>query len=329
MVQRLLAIVAERPKAEDVEDDKKDGAPAAPAGAEGAAAAAAAAAAKKDKKADAPQWSHKAAALMGVGLVALGEDIGMQLVKRAVHHVLLSKEEAGSSGRRGLPLGLALLSISDPQMPAIDTLSKLSHDSDVPTAQAAILAMGVASAGTGNARVATLLRNLSGYYHKDMSMLYIVRLAQGLCAMGKGLLTLSPFKFDRAALSPVCIAGVLSFLHTAMDCEKTLLGDYHFLAFSLVPAIAPRVMMTVNDKVEKVEAQVRVGERVDTVAVAGKPKTITGFQTQSSPVVLQEGDRAELVPGKFQLVAQGTSLEGVVVIEPRKESAADAAVAAD
>lgn len=328
IVQRLLALVAQKPPVEDaVEDEdaaKKDGG-------DGAAAAAAAAAEKKEKKKDGevPLWSHKSAALIGVGLVALGEDIGMQLVKRAVHHVLLSKEVAATSGRRGLPLGLAMLNISNPEMPVIDTLSKLSHDSDAPTAQAAILGMGIASAGTNNARVATLLRNLSGYYHKDLSMLYIVRLAQGLTHMGKGMITLSPFKFDRAALSPVCIAGVLSFIHTAMDCEKTLLGDYHFMAFTLVPAMAPRMLLTVNDKVEKVDAQVRVGERVDTVAVAGKPKTITGFQTQQSPVLLQDGDRAELVPGKYQVVASGTVLEGIVVIEARKETAEDKALSAD
>lgn len=39
---------------------------------------------------------------------------------------------------------------------------------------------------------------------------------------------------------------------------------------------------------------VRVGQAVDVVAQAGKPKTITGFQTHTTPVLLAYGERAEL-----------------------------------
>ena len=40
--------------------------------------------------------------------------------------------------------------------------------------------------------------------------------------------------------------------------------------------------------------KVRVGQAVDTVGMAGKPKRITGFQTHTTPVLLAAGDRAEL-----------------------------------
>jgi len=40
--------------------------------------------------------------------------------------------------------------------------------------------------------------------------------------------------------------------------------------------------------------QVRVGQAVDVVAQAGKPRAITGFQTHSTPVLLGYGERAEL-----------------------------------
>ena len=36
------------------------------------------------------------------------------------------------------------------------------------------------------------------------------------------------------------------------------------------------------------------GQAVDTVGVAGKPKSITGFQTHSTPVLLAHMERAEL-----------------------------------
>ncbi len=39
---------------------------------------------------------------------------------------------------------------------------------------------------------------------------------------------------------------------------------------------------------------VRVGQAVDVVGQAGKPKKITGFQTHEAPVLISHGERAEL-----------------------------------
>lgn len=52
--------------------------------------------------------------------------------------------------------------------------------------------VGIIGAGTNNARLAGLLRQLSAYYHKEPVLLFLVRVAQGLVHMGKGLLTLAP-----------------------------------------------------------------------------------------------------------------------------------------
>ena len=99
--------------------------------------------------------------------------------------------------RRVVPLALALLYISNPEYSVIDQLSRLSHDADPDLAQCAILGMGLVSAGTNNARVVGLLRQLSEFYTKDANSLFTVRIAQGLTAMGKGLLSISPFFSDR------------------------------------------------------------------------------------------------------------------------------------
>lgn len=87
----------------------------------------------------------------------------------------------------------------------MDTLSRLSHDSDLEVAmvmenlgycfickgicgylshfvltilifsmQAAIISLGFIGAGTNNARIAGMLRNLSSYYYKDASALFCV-----------------------------------------------------------------------------------------------------------------------------------------------------------
>ena len=52
-----------------------------------------------------------------------------------------------TSVRRAVPLGLGLLSISDPSMTVMETLSKLSHDADEQVSQNAILGLGLIGAG--------------------------------------------------------------------------------------------------------------------------------------------------------------------------------------
>ena len=60
---------------------------------------------------------------------------------------------------------------------------------------------GIVGAGTNNARLAGLLRGLGSYYYKEPTMLYLVRIAQGLVHMGKGLLTLNPYHTDNQLAS--------------------------------------------------------------------------------------------------------------------------------
>jgi len=63
---------------------------------------------------------------------------------------------------------------------------------------------------------------------------------------------------------------------------------------------------------------VRVGTAVDTVAQAGRPKSITGFQTHTTPVLLGSKDRAELVDDSY--IALTSVLEGVVVVRKNPNS---------
>lgn len=49
--------------------------------------------------------------------------------------------------RRAVPLAIALLNISSPDMMAMDTLGRLSHDTDTEVAQNAVLALGLMGAG--------------------------------------------------------------------------------------------------------------------------------------------------------------------------------------
>ncbi|KAM3578191.1 proteasome regulatory particle base subunit, partial [Umbelopsis sp. WA50703] len=57
----------------------------------------------------------------------------------------------------------------------------------------------------------------------------------------------------------------------------------------------------------------RVGQAVDVVGQAGRPKTITGFQTHSTPVLLAHSERAELATEKYIPLAH--VLEGFVLLK--------------
>lgn len=78
-----------------------------------------------------------------------------------------------------------------------------------------------------------------------------------------------------------------------------LLVDSIFLLFS--PMLQPRMLLTVDENLKPLSVPVRVGQAVDVVGQAGRPKTITGFQTHSTPVLLAAGDRAELATEKYYI----------------------------
>lgn len=122
--------------------------------------------------------------------------------------------------RKAVPLALGLLSASNPQLSILETLSRYSHDNDLEVAVNAILAMGMIGAGTNNARLAQMLRQLAGYYNKEPNCLFMVRIAQGLVHMGKGTIGINPFFADRNVMSPSAVAGLLSLLVSFTDAKS-------------------------------------------------------------------------------------------------------------
>jgi len=75
----------------------------------------------------------------------------------------------------------------------------------------------------------------------------------------------------------VSLAGLLTVLYSCTDMKTFLVGKYHYFLYYLVLSIYPRMLITLNENLEPVQTQVRVGQAVDTVGQAGRPKTITGF----------------------------------------------------
>ena len=69
---------------------------------------------------------------------------------------------------------------------------------------------------------------------------------------------------------------------------------------------------------ESVPVAVRVGQAVDVVGQAGKPKNITGFQTHNAPVLLSHGDRAELAGEDY--LTMTSLLEDVVIVKTNPDA---------
>ncbi|KAF2162529.1 hypothetical protein M409DRAFT_37404 [Zasmidium cellare ATCC 36951] len=272
----------------------------------------------KDKKEDGDEKKDisgeqtvQAYAVLGLSLVAMGEEVGQEMVLRQFGHLMHYGEP---NIRKAVPLAMGLISPSNPQMKVYDTLSRYSHDNDIDVAINAIFAMGILGAGTNNARLAQLLRQLASYYHRDANALFMVRIAQGLLHMGKGTMSINPFHTDRSVLSRVGAAGLLTVAISLIDNPKAfILGDHHYLLYYLVTAMHPRFLITLDEELKPVQVNVRVGQAVDVVGQAGRPKTITGWQTQSTPVLLGYGERAELEDEEWICLAN--VMEGVCILK--------------
>jgi len=63
---------------------------------------------------------------------------------------------------------------------------------------------------------------------------------------------------------------------------------------------------------EPLKTQVRVGNAVDTVGAAGKPKKITGFQTHDTPVLIGQAERAELATEEY--LSETQVMENFVIL---------------
>ena len=85
------------------------------------------------------------------------------------------------------------------------------------------------------------------------------------------------------------------------------------MLYFLVPAMYPRFLMTLDEELNNIPVTVRVGQAVDVVGQAGKPRTISGFQTHSTPVRLGTTERAELATEEYIPFAH--VLEGFVILQ--------------
>jgi 26S proteasome regulatory subunit N1 len=249
-----------------------------------------------EHKEEEKESTKQIAAVIGIALVAFGEEIGQEMCLRSMNHLLQYGEPII---KRTVPLAIGLLRISNPEVTTMDLLNKLAYDSDASVSKSAILALGLIGAGTNNSKIIGHLRYLANYFSDKADQLFLVRISQGLVQMGKGMVGLNPMHSHKFLFSEVGLAGVLTVLYAATDMDVFLCGRHHHFLYFLVLSIYPRFLITLNENLEKVKVSVKVGQAVDTVGAAGKPKTITGFQIHDTPVLIGHNERAEFATEEF------------------------------
>ncbi|KAF9447835.1 hypothetical protein P691DRAFT_819403 [Macrolepiota fuliginosa MF-IS2] len=212
---------------------------------------------RKEGKEEKVDDTFHAFAVFAIPLIAIGEEIGAEMAPRQFNH-LVSRLVHNPVIRKAVPLAIALVNVSNPQLPLLDTPSKYSHDNDLGFALNAILAMGVIGAGTNSAQLEQMLRQLAGYYQREPDCLFMIHVVQGLVRMGKGTIGINPFFSDREIMSKPAVAGLLGVLTVFLDTKPFILDKYHWVFF-LVPAMYPQFLITLDEDLWSIPVAVRVG----------------------------------------------------------------------
>ncbi|OIR58262.1 MAG: 26S proteasome regulatory subunit N1, RPN1/PSMD2 [Amphiamblys sp. WSBS2006] len=252
---------------------------------------------------------------LAIAAIAVGEEIGTAMARRVLVNLMQCKS---SDVRKSVPLALAVLYASSPESRIGDILVKYSHDEDREVALNSILAMGIVGGGTKHAKLGQQLRHLATYYQRDSDCMFVVRLAQGLLHCGKGVFSLSPVHFNRKIVSSVSLAGLLTVLLSFTDAKRTIEERSYMLLF-FVLSLRPKFLVTIDSKSgASVPVTVRVGQPVDSVGQVGKPRRITGFQTNTTPVLIGVSERAEIATAEYKPLC--SVLEGFVLVEKQPGS---------
>lgn len=106
-------------------------------------------------------------------------------------------------------------------------------------------------------------------------------------------------------------------LVSLLDPHSMILGRTHYLMYTLATAMQPRWLLVLDETLQPISVPVRVGQAVDIVGKAGTPKTIVGIHTNTTPVLLASGERAELATDQYEQLSP--ILDGICIVKKRPE----------
>lgn len=257
---------------------------------------------------------HHAAAIIGISIIATGDPIGSQMARRFFEHVL---QYGKGNARLAVPIALALTSVSHPLPELVDSLHRIAHDTDKNLVYNAAIGLGLLAAGTQNTRAITALRQLEEFHKSSPAAVMLFQIAEGMTHLGQGLMTLSPTYGDSLLVHPVALASLMTVSYSCISTESLIVNSDPLLLYFITPAIGPRYLVTLDEDLNVLPLQVRVGTAIDVVGQAGKPRSITGFTTLSTPVILAAGQRAEFVDENIEPLSP--ILEGFVIVRKHQE----------
>ncbi|KAJ7796358.1 26S proteasome regulatory subunit RPN1 [Mycena olivaceomarginata] len=93
----------------------------------------------------------------------------------------------------------------------------------------------------------------------------MVRIAQGLVHMGKGMIALDPFA-NRSIISLPVVAGLSAMLIALTDAKHFVLDKYRWMMYFFVTAMYPRFLITVDEQLNSMPVTMCIGQALDVVA---------------------------------------------------------------
>jgi 26S proteasome regulatory subunit N1 len=102
-------------------------------------------------------------------------------------------------------------------------------------------------------------------------------------------MTLSPIYGDSLLLHPVALASLLVVAYAPIMAEELIIKSDPLLLFFVAPTISPRLLITLDEELNIIPAQVRVGAAINVVGQTGRPRTIAGFRQMETPAVIAVG----------------------------------------
>jgi len=78
----------------------------------------------------------------------------------------------------------------------------------------------------------------------------------------------------------------------------------------------PKLVMTVDENLKPTPVQLMIGQAVDIVGQTGNPRAISGFQTHTSPAVINTGERCEINEDEYN--SYSDVFENIVIVKEKE-----------
>ena len=95
------------------------------------------------------------------------------------------------------------------------------------------------------------------------------------------------------------MAGLLIIFTLMTNMQEFLINNNHYMLSYLGLSFNPKYLFVLDENLQEMDINLRVGQALDTVGQVGKPRQVTGFQTHTAPVIIGQGERAELGTEEF------------------------------